>query len=189
MNKSSLSLTFVCLVCISLLNSTYAFSQAVKGDQEILVNGSFYGKTGDTGFFSLTGVFNYGVFVTDTLQVGGGPSITYTYYNYSNDYYFGDSSDSDLTVNLNFFIRQHFLKQGSKTVFYAGGEIYIFDAFASKEDSGMSFSEKLYLKPLIGLKYYFAQKAAFDINVGYGFGLKKGTGGVITGTFGVSIIL
>jgi hypothetical protein len=169
------------MVGLYLLGPTFAYSQAEKGDQEILVNGNFFARGGDYDFVMISGLFNYGFFVSDSLQIGGGPNITYTKVG-------GEGSKGDVTISLNVFIRQYFLQKGSKTVFYVGGEGYLYDAFGSKEESG-TIGDKLYLKPLVGFKYYFAKKAAFDMNVGYGFGLKKGMGGMFSGTFGVSIII
>ena len=140
-----------------------------------MINGYLFAQTGEYSFASITTFFNYGLFITDSLQVGGGPSITYSHSG-------GDLGDGgELSLNLNAFVRKYFLKAGSKMAYYAGGEGFYYEAFKS---GGL-----IYLRPYVGLKYYFLKKAAFDINLGYGFGLKKDGGGMLSGTFGVSIIL
>jgi hypothetical protein len=188
-----------------LLGNTAAYSQAQKGDQEILVSGIFFVQSGDYGnSATISGNLSYGIFVTDTLQIGAGPTISYSYNDYGDA--FSDYSDifdyedlgleeHDLTVDLNLFLRQHFLKEGSRAVYYVGGEVYLRDIFASNKSSdsslslpGSSFAERVYLRPAVGLKYYFLERAAFDVNIGYGFGLKKGVGAMFSGTFGVSFI-
>jgi hypothetical protein len=179
MSKFKIFFIIVCCLCIFVVSPGFTYAQAEKGDKEILINGYLFAQTGEFGFASITTFFNYGVFFTDSLQVGGGPSITYTQMAAIEG--FEDSGGGELSINLNAFVRKYFLKEGSKTVFYAGGEGFYYDAF--REGS------LLYLRPFVGLKYYFMQKVAFDANLGYGFGLKKDGGGMFSGTFGVSIIL
>ncbi len=177
MSKFKVVFIIVCCLCVFVVGSNFTYAQAEKGDKEILVNGYLFAQTGEYGFASITTFFNYGVFLTNSLQIGGGPSLTFSHFG-GGEYV---ESENDLSINLNAFVRKYFLRDGSKTVFYAGGEGFYYDAF--REGS------LLYLRPFVGLKYYFLTKAAFDANLGYGFGLKKGGGSMLSGTFGVSIIL
>lgn len=177
MSKFKIFFIIVCCLCVFVVSPNFTYAQAEKGDKEILINGFLFAQTGEYGFASITTFFNYGVFLTDSLQVGGGPSVTLSHMGGS-DYF---ESETELSISLNAFVRKYFIKEGSKTAFYAGGEGYYYDVF--REGS------LLYLRPFVGLKYYFLKKAAFDANIGYGFGLKKGGGGMFSGTFGISIIL
>lgn len=198
MKKSKTFFILVCFVFVCLLGIKTVYPQAERGNQEILINGRFFAQSGDYGkSATISGTLSYGFFVTDTLQIGIGPTISYSYNDYGDDFDMEalGIEEKKVTIDLNLFLRQHFLKEGSRSVFYVGGEAYLSDIFASNETSdstlsipGSSFADRVYLRPSVGYKYYFLEKAAFDINVGYGFGLKKGVGGMFSGTFGVSFI-
>jgi hypothetical protein len=171
------------LLFLACFNVTFA--QSEKGDNEILINGSYNIYASSSGEKTtwttyINAIFNYGIFVTKSLEIGGGPAISYAST--------GLGSDASVAVNLNLFTRLYFPKEGSKTIFYIGVEGKLMNIFEDVSGPSASIFDRAYIKPLVGLKYYFVKNAAFDINAGYGFCLSAFGDGLIDGTFGVSII-
>jgi hypothetical protein len=161
---------FVCVAWIYQANPTFVHAQAKTGDSEILVNGYLLAQTGEFGYRMITTTFNYGYYLSENIQVGGGPSISY----------YGSEGDNSVMLNLNAFWRKYFLKRGRKYAFYAGAELFWFNAFRSGSTG--------YLRPFGGVKYYLGRgsKAAFDANIGVGTDFSEF---MIYGIFGVTITL
>jgi hypothetical protein len=169
-SKLKFLFVFVCVIWIFQAYPAFLHAQARKGDSEILVNGYLLAQTGEFGYRMITTTFNYGYYLSDRIQVGGGPSISY----------YGSEGDNSVMLNLNAFGRKYFLKRGRKYAFYTGAELFWYNAFSSGSTG--------YLRPFGGVKYYLGRgsKAAFDANIGVGTDFK---GAMFYGIFGVTIML
>ena len=127
-----------------LLSAGPAAAQANKGDSEVLMQG-FVGMNpeaaADSAFGNFT--FTYGVYVTNGLELGVGPSITIT-------------TDST-SMGMNLFVLQHFGR--ARVTPYVGADFRSYDI---EDDSQGFFGFNG------GLKNYLSERAALDLRVAYG---------------------
>src|SRR5205823_1862083 len=93
------------LLMVILMAPRVASAQATQGDKELLFNGLIStfvtpATFGASGTFTIgQGVFNLGLFVSDTFEVGGGPSV-----NVSG----GAGSGTSAQIGANGFLRKYF---------------------------------------------------------------------------------
>jgi hypothetical protein len=144
---------------LSLCLASPAAAQASKGDQEVILFGSLTtniqkdfsgGRTTSTnGNFFL----NIGQYVTDALEVGGGPLISFQAVQ-------GGGTSSDL--GLNTFLRYHLGNSSARSKPYVGAEYLVTSV---KNDVANS----QYVQMLVGVKNYMSERAALDMAGAYGF--------------------
>jgi hypothetical protein len=133
-----------------------ASAQPEKGDKEILLFGQLMAINSDGSTVSIGNIFaNLGVFVTDTFEVGGGPTITIA----------NAGGGTDTTLGLNGFVRLNFATGNPRLVPYVGGEVFIQDV---NPDFG-SAGDTTFANAIGGVKNYFSENAALDIKGQFGF--------------------
>jgi hypothetical protein len=149
-----------------------AQAQAQKGDKEVLLFGNvsairtkavevpgfgtFGGGTNTTGNIFI----NLGVFVTNALEIGGGPQFSI-----SSSGGGEDGEGTSTTTGANGFLRFNF-GGGAKVAPYIGGEVNVSD-FEAPE--GGSIGDNTFLGAIAGVKSYLSEKAALDMKGSFGF--------------------
>ena len=145
-----LTITLLCLAAVTN-------AQVEEGDQEIRMAGTITSFEGVT--IALIAI-NYGYFLTEKTEIGGGPIITYL----GSDYF-------DMTnISLTFFGRHNFVT-GEKLVPYIGGQIYQYDL---SPDEPFSFTDFTFLQVGGGFKYFIRENIAYDVSGNLGIGLGGG---------------
>jgi len=184
----------VLLVWFMLVVTSFSYAQVEKGDSEILFSGTFMSIVGIENYSSMNASVNlsYGYFLTKNLEIGIGPSLTYsrseqTYTNY--DYFGGSSEEKSVNENKNLsgtvFFNLNF-STSSKTVPYIAGQWYQTDF---NPENG-EFSDYSYANIGFGIRNFFNEYVALNTSVNYGFSLaKEAEGGVLLILTGVSVIL
>jgi hypothetical protein len=148
-----------------------AQAQAQKGDKEILLFGnvtSIHTKEIETPFGSFGGgtntfgnIFvNFGVYVTNALEVGGGPQFSI-----SSSGGGEDGSGVSTTTGANGFLRLNF-GGGAKVAPYVGAEVNVQD-FKAPENG--SVADNVFIAAIAGVKSYLSEKAALDMKGQFGF--------------------
>ena len=144
-----------------------ASAQAQQGDREVLVQGlvftsiSSLPQTTFTGGRLVTttstqtsttgiGIFNLGQFLTDTFELGAGPSISFS----------GGGGNTTVTLGGNAFARKYFGSNRPTIAPFAGLE-------ASVQDFS-DVSNQLFVNILAGLKDYVSERAALEMSAGFG---------------------
>ena len=143
-----------CAVAL-LAGQGVAQAQQKKGDKEITMNAlvmTFFGG-GSTSTVG-TVFFNVGVFTSDRLEVGGGPTISF----------FSSGGDTDTSGGANFFTRYFLGAQAAKVKPFVGGDYNIFD-FEAAGDSQFASG-------LFGVRNYISERAALDFTGQYGVNVK-----------------
>lgn len=152
-----------------------AHAQAQKGDAEVLVSGFLFSTLASSGPTMTSGSMNFaiGKFVTDTFEVGVGPSVSITSTSA------GDTSTISTTFGSNFFARKLF--GAAKVQPYVGGNFNIQDFAAAAETS--------YYGGEAGVKNYFSPKTALDLKGGLGFNAKDpANSGLFTFSVGITYL-
>jgi hypothetical protein len=150
----------VVLIVVVLIPSL-ASAQAKRGDKEVLLNGQlisinqsienpFTGASESSTFTTGNGVVNLGVFFSDTLEIGGGPSISIT----------SAGGDTTASVGANGFLRKYFHSKRPT--------VAPFVAIEASEQDFSDFSNQLFVDADFGVKNYLNERAALEIVVGYG---------------------
>lgn len=135
----------LCTLGLLLVSAAPASAQANKGDSEVQMSGyvamnpEFAGDTAQGNF-----TFGYGVYITNGLELGFGPSFNIT----------RDST----TMGYNLFVLQHFGR--AKVAPYVGADLRSYDI----EDDTTA-----YVGFNGGLKNYLSERAALDLRASYGF--------------------
>jgi len=154
-------------LALVVLAPRVASAQAKKGDKEFQIFANVFttiqptttirigtvtqtfGGTSSTGLLFL----NAGLFVTDRMEVGGGPTITIS------------SDDPKFDTGINLFFRDFFGAQSAMIKPYVGGQYQI---RSFNTDNG-SLSDNQFLAVLFGVRDYLSAKVALDVNGSYGF--------------------
>ena len=163
------------LVLVAL--PTIAYAQPKQGDREILLFGNLITVHSSGSTFTSGNIFaNIGVFTSDSLEIGGGPSITVSG---------GGGGGVDTTVGVNGFLRRSFAGGNPKIVKYVGAELQVQDIAPSFGNA----SDQMFATGIAGLKNYFNEKAALDMKALFGVNLKHPGDAQIFGfTIGLTII-
>ncbi len=187
-------------ILILLATSNMVFSQAKKGDTEMFFNGSFYSMVGIENYsnINITAMLNYGYYITDNLQLGVGPSVTYTYseqkymsyyfnpitYEYSEKEVSQVNEKTDLSAS---FFGNYYFNIQSKLVPYASVQ-YFQQTFDIPDDA--DFTDYGYINIGVGAKYFINQNVAYNFLINYGFSLNSDSeGGILLMQTGLSVIL
>jgi hypothetical protein len=149
-----------------------ALAQAQKGDKEVLLFGnvtSIHSKGVEVPGFGTFGggtntfgnIFvNFGVYVTDAMEVGGGPQFSI-----SSSGGGEDGSGVSTTTGANGFLRFNF-GGGAKVAPYVGAEVNVQDF---KAPEGGSVGDNVFMAAIAGVKSYLSEKAALDMKGQFGF--------------------
>jgi len=179
------------VLCLALV-AVPALSQQQKGDVELQFQGYYFTTIGsDLQFGSGTISGKIGPYITDNLQIGIGPTLTITtmttteYVPGTAPYYTPTTKEETKTTttfgSTAFFVYS-FLTRNAKLVPYFGAQYFKQD-FSDSEDKGS-------VGVNLGVKYYFAKKAAFDLSGNYLFTLNKDQeGGMLFFAVGLSFLL
>jgi hypothetical protein len=170
-----------------------AYGQQQRGDLELQFIGSYYRTVGTSGstFGSANISAKIGPYVTDNIQIGIGPSLTvshssYTYQSFSpaGRMVEKEVSETKTTFGTYGFIVYSFLSRNGKLVPYVGVQYF-------KQDFNKPWSEEAGSLGLNGgFKYFFAKKAAFDLQGNYLFDLNPDSeGGYLLFAFGLSFLI
>ena len=137
--------------------SSTAFAQAQKGDKEVLLFGNLFVLSGGGSTQTVGIIFtNIGVFVTDSLEVGGGPTITVS----------GGAGSTTAVVGVNGFLRKSFAQSNAKIAPYVGAEVSIQD-LAPEAPQGIG--DVTFVNAIGGIKNYLSEKTALDLKGNFGF--------------------
>ncbi len=155
---------------LGMLAMTNGMAQTEKGDSEFQVAGVGLFQFGDNGIKTVVLLANYGYFFTDRQELGGGVNFSFTD---------TGSGDSDTNVGANAFYRYNFARQGRTVLPYLSASVFSFD---------VSNSDSLGGRPGAGVKFFFKENAAFDINAGYTFPFTEPGDGFVDVIFGLSFL-
>ena len=135
-----------------VLMASSAVAQVERGDREIQGSGHLFVMS-DAAMLNLSGVFGY--YYTASLELGGGPTITYSRA--------GDVNNT--TVGLTLFTKYNFATR-DKLVPYVGGQLYQYDL--SPQDP-LKFTDVTFLQGCAGFKYFIRKDIAYDASANLGF--------------------
>jgi hypothetical protein len=140
-----------------LIAPRMASAQAKQGDRELLFNGQLStfvtpSRGAVSGVFTFgQALLNLGLFVSDTFEVGGGPSVSVQ----------GGAGNTSATIGANGFVRKYFTGKVPTRQFFVLAEAY---------DSDFSnFSNQLFINGGVGLKDYLNERAALEFRESFGF--------------------
>lgn len=151
-----------------------ASAQAKQGDREVLVGGNLT-STNSSFARSTNGdfVFGIGYFMTDRFEINVNPIVTI-----SNSGGSGFASGSNTTADFGLSSSaQYFLgAKASKVKPYVGASA-VFNSFKTQDrfdpvtfqTQGGSLIDNLFTAGVFGVKNYFTDRAALDLNASYGF--------------------
>jgi hypothetical protein len=157
---------------IGVVSPGSALAQAKKGDKELLTFTTVTSVLG-TGHTNLNGTIflNIGSFVSDTFEIGGGPTVSlgvnetpgqYTYNPKTGQIVQGEGSwDISADAGVNVFARKFFRTSNPKVQPYVGAEYFI--------QSLKSASDSQFVNGLAGVKDYLNQRTAIDAKFSFGF--------------------
>ena len=156
-------LAVTCVAVAMLAVPAVARAQAKQGDKEVKIGGSLFSVM-STGSTFTSGQFDFGVgyFVSDRFEITVAPRITVSASG-SGSTSGGSSVDVDGGVS---FQGQYFFGAQSSMVKPYIGVTEIVESFKT---NGGSFQDNLYTGAIFGVKNYFSDRAAFDVNAQYGF--------------------
>jgi hypothetical protein len=186
MNTRTIFIT--CL--IFALAGVTAYGQQQKGDLELQFLGSYYRTVGVEGYTFGSGNISgkIGPYITDNFQIGLGPSLTISHNSYktfnSTTMKEEEVSETNTSFGTYAFVVYSFLTRGAKLVPYLGAQYFKqdFNKPWSEEPGSLGFN--------LGVKYFFAKKAAFDIQGSYMFDMNKDAeGGFMLFAFGLSFLI
>jgi hypothetical protein len=182
---------YLFISCVILILCTLpVYGQQQKGDLELQFLGSYYRTVGVTGMTFGSGNISakIGPYVTDNFQIGLGPNLTISHSTTPGfDYTTGKETEvSEVTTTFGTyaFVVYSFLTKGAKLVPYLGAQYFKqdFNKPWSEEPGSLGFN--------LGAKYFFAKKAAFDIQGSYMFDMNKDAqGGFMLFAFGLSFLV
>ena len=171
-------LSFAFVVPLALPVS--AAAQARAGDSEIQMFANFSMPSNDVDGAQGTIFVNVGRFVSDVLQIGGGPNIGISKgqgdFNPVTGEIEGGGIDARLGINA--FVRRYF--GVTRVQPYLGGEFFIPD---------VADADFTYANAIGGVKNYVSDRAAIDFKGGYGFLLKDpGSAGLVSFQVGLTVL-
>jgi hypothetical protein len=183
------------IVLTIVISATFLYPQVEQGDKEITFAASMTSLVGIENFSStnINLFLSYGYFVSNKLQLGIGPSLTYsrttsTFSSFDPEL-FAIVEEETVTEDTQFsgyvFINFNF-STASKTVPYFAAQWYQFDF---DPESG-KFTDASYVNIGFGIRNFFSEYAALNTSANYGFALSSATeGGIILITTGLSVFL
>jgi hypothetical protein len=147
----------LCVAVAMLAVPSVARAQAKEGDKEIKIGGSLFSIVSSGSTFT-TGQFDFGVgyFVSDRFEITVAPRITVSS---------GAGSSVDVDGGVSFQGQYFFGAQSSMVKPYIG----VTEIVESFKTSGGGFKDNLYTGAIFGVKNYFTERAALDVNAQYGF--------------------
>lgn len=148
------------------------FAQQEKGDKELQLQGLIQVQFGDSKAAAGDLFINFGYFFTDRQEAGIGTNVGIS----------GSSDNVDFQAGLTAFYRYHFARKKGNLQPYVGVDFFAFDLTSAAR------TDLIYVRPNIGVKYFFKKNAAFDINSGYGFAVKDAGNGIADTRLGLSYI-
>jgi outer membrane protein W len=142
-----------------------ASAQAKRGDKEIQVAGNVFSVL-SSGSSMTNGQFQFGIgyFLSDRFELAFTPILSIT----GSRQTFGSTSAASVTADLGVSTKGQFFFGGaeSKVKPYVGGT-FIVQSF--KTSTGGSIADNTYIGSNVGVKNYFTQRAALDMNTSFGF--------------------
>ena len=185
--------SFRCQIALAIMMFTLAglnaHAQAAKGQEEFSISGDLFvpvkNTPGTTGLVS----FDISRYFTRRVQVGVGSTFNFfgdTTDNYnSSGVITGTTTKLAVTSDPNVFVRYNFIKPKNPFAPYVGVE-----AGTSIQSDGNTsqFQDNFYIRPNVGLKYYFSKRAAFDWNAGYQAVVKDSSNGTADFRVGISVL-
>jgi len=182
-----LILTAICL----LIFASLSFAQVEQGDSEVIFSGMYMSLVGIKDYSYSMGSLNlsYGKFVTDNLEIGIGPTLTFTRTKQTTYNWYGGEEDEDITQETHIsgivFFNINF-STSSKTVPYIAGQWYQSEFKIEKDEE---FSDYSYANIGFGIRNFYNEYAALNTSINYGWSLAKDAeGGVLLITTGLSVI-
>ncbi|CAN5675837.1 hypothetical protein BH23GEM11_BH23GEM11_07040 [soil metagenome] len=157
-----------------------ASAQQQAGDRELQLTGSVLAVTGqeeDSQALALLQA-KVGYFLTDRVEIGAFPSLTYTRVTVRTPA--GDVQDSSTRLGFGAFGTYSFLAADAMTVPYLGGQAYRIDITNSEAQTWVGANA--------GLKYYFNRNMAFDMGGNALLGTGDAGGVLILFQFGLSYL-
>ena len=167
MSKQSFVPVLVFAVLAPFALAAPAAAQAQAGDSEVQMFANFFMTADNPDTASGTIFVNYGNFLTDLVQLGGGPTISIS-----------KGDPVDVTFGINSFVRRHFGR--TRVQPYIGGEFFMSD---------VTDPDFTYANAIAGVKNYLSERAAVDFKGGYGFLLKEpGQAGLVNFQVGLTVL-
>lgn|GEM_PF-1709652 len=169
--------------------SVNAHAQAAKGQKEFAISGDIFVPVKNTQ--STTGLVSFDISRYFTRRVQAGLGSTFNFFadtteNYSSTgVVTGTTTKLAVTSDPNVFVRYNFIKPKNPFAPYVGIE-----AGTSIQSDGNTsqFQDNFYIRPNVGLKYYFSKRAAFDWNGGYQAVVKDSSNGTADFRVGISVL-
>lgn len=169
-------LTVAIWLCLLLAAPSAAYAQAKKGDAEVQISGNtFTVITADA--FSTNGQFQFGFgyFFTDRFEIAVSPVVTVQSDTFSTPVLnsrgqptgattLTTTVDGDLGLSTKV---QFFFGATDSKVKPSIGATYIIQSF--KVPDGGTIADNSYLGGNLGIRNYFSENAALDMNLSYGF--------------------
>jgi hypothetical protein len=158
-------------------------AQQEAGDIELQFTGSILTTMGqDRGSITL-GIFQAkgGYFLTDRIEVGGFPSVTFVRATVQPDDWPTEVTTSETKVGLGIFGTYSFLAADATTVPYVGAQFYRID-LTDEDETG-------WLGASLGLKFYMTPRTAFDVGGNGLVGLGNDGGILLLFQMGLSFLL
>jgi hypothetical protein len=155
-------------------------AQQQAGDRELQLTGSVLAVTGQDEESQSLAILQakVGYFLTDRVEIGAFPSLTYTRVTVQSP--FGPIEDSRTRVGFGAFSTYSFLAADAMTVPYVGVQGYRIDITDSEAQTWFGANA--------GLKYYFSRNMAFDMGGNALLGTGDAGGVLILFQFGLSYL-
>lgn len=155
-------------------------AQQQAGDREVQLSGSVLASAGEEGGSQALAIVQakVGYFVTDRVQLGAFPTLSYT--RVTVETAGGELRASDTRLGFGAFGTYSFLAEDAMTVPYVGGQIYKIDLTDSEAQTWVGANA--------GLKYYFNRNMAFDAGGNALLGTGDAGGILVLFQFGLSYL-
>ena len=179
----------VLAIIMLIFSGLNAHAQAVKGQEEFSISGDLFVPVKNTP--STTGLVSFDISRYFTRRVQAGVGSTFNFFGDTTDNYnssgviTGTTTKLAVTSDPNVFVRYNFIKPKNPFAPYLGLE-----AGTSIQSDGNTsqFQDNFYIRPNVGLKYYFSKRAAFDWNAGYQSVVKDSSNGTADFRVGISVL-
>lgn len=159
-----------CVAVVALAIPAAARAQAREGDKEIKIGGSMFSVVSSSTSFT-SGQFDFGIgyFISDRFEITVAPRVTISANSEpvvnSRGVQTGTTTAVDVDGGVSFQGQLFFGAKTSMVKPYIG----ITEIVQSFKTSGGSFQDNLYTGAIFGVKNYFTERAALDVNAQYGF--------------------
>ena len=180
MRSSTSPRTALLLLLVSLAWYAPLAAQQQAGDREVQLSGSVLASAGEEGGSQALAIVQakVGYFVTDRVQLGAFPTLSYT--RVTVETAGGELRASDTRLGFGAFGTYSFLAADAMTVPYVGGQIYKIDLTDSEAQTWVGANA--------GLKYYFNRNMAFDAGGNALLGTGDAGGILVLFQFGLSYL-